>query len=275
VADNVLILGQLMVSEGGIPKAGTDKPYSGARVAWEQIGYTQDATRQWPETGGEITTNSDGTWQLSLRRNSLGDFPSKYRIYLPEKQFEFYLGSEIPDTINFSLLIKLSQPVPKSFGQPSLIQLVNDSVNQAVQNTGGGIATPALMARLGTNGDAANVAGSQAAQLRFIGEALSKPAPSLPWLSSAAFSVSDGTVTALPSIHASATQAIIQFQYADEDVRRVARSTINGVDPTQTDGWFEYNDSTVSLNTRGEVTAYRLRRLDGLGTLSGRVAYYG
>jgi hypothetical protein len=85
-----------------------DKPSSGVKIAWRQIGYTQDATKQCPETGGEIVTETDGTWRVSLRRNSLGDFPSKYRISLPGKQFEFYLDAEIPDTINFSELIRRS-----------------------------------------------------------------------------------------------------------------------------------------------------------------------
>jgi hypothetical protein len=94
------------------------------------------------------------------------------------------------------------------------------------------------------------------------------------WLSSTELTLSTDAVAQLPSIPAAAKQAVLQFQYLDETTERVARARIDGQDPTQTTGWFEYNDQTITLSTRAEVLAYRVRRLDGLATLTIRIAYY-
>jgi hypothetical protein len=94
------------------------------------------------------------------------------------------------------------------------------------------------------------------------------------WLASTELALSTDAVAQLPSIPAAAKQAVLQFQYSDETTERVARARIDGQDPTQTTGWFEYNDQTITLSTRAEVLAYRIRRLDGLGTLTIRIAYY-
>jgi hypothetical protein len=94
------------------------------------------------------------------------------------------------------------------------------------------------------------------------------------WLASTELSLSTDAVAALPAIPAAAKQAVLQFQYSDENTGRVARARIDGQNPTQTTGWFEYNDQTITLSTRAEVLAYRIRRLDGLGTLTVRIAYY-
>lgn len=171
----------------------------------------------------------------------------------------------------------------------SLIRLASGAVGGGGGTGGGGgglttLQATDLLARVGSNNATANIAGSQSAQLRALGDlltsidrSLTKPTPNFPWLSSESLSITDNTVTSLPNVPAKAVQAFIQYQYSDESVRRVAMSTLNSSAPTQAlgSGWVEYNDSIVSINTRAEILAYRVRRLDTLGTLYIRVAYYG
>lgn len=98
---------------------------------------------------------------------------------------------------------------------------------------------------------------------------------SLSLLLSQVFSINDSSVNRLPNIPDKAIQAIIQFETEDRTIARVARSKINGQDPTETDGWLEFNEASITLNTRPEILAYRLRRLDGVTSLRGSVAFYG
>jgi hypothetical protein len=158
-----------------------------------------------------------------------------------------------------SICIALSNAMPRGGTFTSTISNLTPS-----QST-------ALLTRMGTNGAVSDASGSQASQLRTIAEALVRP----PFISSSTFSLSDDSVIGLPDIPVTAVCAEIQFQLGDETVNRVARSTINGTPPTETLGFFEYNDAFTIIYARAEVLAYRTRRLDGLGTLNVRIAYYG
>lgn len=72
-----------------------------------------------------------------------------------------------------------------------------------------------------------------------------------------------------------ATYAEIQFEHSDENVFRVARSTIDGTPPTNTLGDLRFNEEQKVYSSRAELLAFQIRRLDSIADLSLRIKYYG
>jgi hypothetical protein len=131
---------------------------------------------------------------------------------------------------------------------------------------------------LGTQGHI-NEAARLARELRDLkqagGTTTGGSASPLPWLLSASMVLSTSEVAKLPDIPTTASKAVIQFEVADETVLIVARSKINGEDPTEIDGWQEFNNAIATVDTRAELLAYRVRKLNAVGDVRIRIGYYG
>jgi len=72
-----------------------------------------------------------------------------------------------------------------------------------------------------------------------------------------------------------ALTAFLRLEHSNQTILRVARSTVSGVDPTETDGIYRFNDEDIQLTTSEEVNNFRLRRLDSIADLRLTVRYYG